>query len=236
MSGGHETTWPKKREAVINAPCLGCRHQNETDEGSGWWMRAGARADKTRPMNLFYIIGSFDHWQKFRDGSVHLSKQTKASSLPEHSPVPQHSNYPPAPSSNALHLRLTFNHSQTEERQNRNDRARWSDKESKKESGTWIEKESETERQRDHKVSIRGAWSLWTMAAWFKAPQKKPSTAMTDSADKGWSMKADRCADSRREALASASRVHYCGQTQLSGPNGPLAFCHATTLTSHSQS
>lgn len=34
MSGGHKATWPKKGAAVINAPCLGCRHQNETDEGS----------------------------------------------------------------------------------------------------------------------------------------------------------------------------------------------------------
>lgn len=74
------------------------------------------------------------------------------------------------------------------------------------------------------------------MAAWFKAPQKELSSAMTDSADKRWSMKADRCADSRREALAPASRVHYRGQTQLSGPNGPSAFCHATTLTSHTES
>lgn len=83
MSGGREATWTKSGVAVINSPCLGCRHRNETDEGLGWWMRAGARADKTWPMNLFYIIGSFDHWQKFRDGPVHLSKQTKASSLPE---------------------------------------------------------------------------------------------------------------------------------------------------------
>lgn len=55
---------------------------------------------------------------------------------------------------------------------------------------------------------------------------------MTDSADKRWSMKADRCADSRREALAPVGRMHYCGQTQLSGPNGLSALCHATTLTS----
>lgn len=88
MSGGREATWPKSGAAVINSPCLGFRHRNETDEGSGWWMRAGAGADKTWPMNLFYIIGCFDHWQKFRDGPVHLSKQTKASSLPEHPPPP----------------------------------------------------------------------------------------------------------------------------------------------------
>lgn len=96
--------------------------------------------------------------------------------------------------------------------------------------------QQDRKRERQSKVSIRGAWSLWTMAAWFKAPQKEPSSAMTDSADKRWSMKADRCADSRREALASAGRVHYCGQTQLSGPHGPSAFCHATTLTSHNES
>lgn len=35
MSAGCEATWPKKGAAVINAPCLGCRHQNEMDEGSG---------------------------------------------------------------------------------------------------------------------------------------------------------------------------------------------------------
>lgn len=97
MSGGCEATWPKRGAAVINAPCLGCRHRNETDEGSGWWMRAGARADKTWPMNLFYIIGSFDHWQKFRDGPVHLSKQTKASSLPEPSLTPKHCDHLPPP-------------------------------------------------------------------------------------------------------------------------------------------
>lgn len=152
MSGGHEATWPKKGAAVINAPCLGCRHRNETDEGSGWWMRTGARADKTWPMNLFYIIGFFDHWQKFRDGSVHLSKQTKASSLPEHSLTPQHCNYPPAPRSNTLHLRLAFSHSQAEERQKWNDRkgmhlrARWSKKDRKKECGTWIGKDRKAER------------------------------------------------------------------------------------------
>ena len=99
----------------------------------------------------------------------------------------------------------------------------------------WIGKDSETERERERgsKVSIRGAWSLWTMAARFKAPQKEPSSAMTDSADKRWSMKADRCADSRREALAPAGRVHYCGQTQLSGPNGPSTFlpCHHADVT-----
>lgn len=92
------------------------------------------------------------------------------------------------------------------------------------------------DRKRESKVSIRVAWSLWTMAAWVKAPQKEHSSAMTDSADKGWSVKADRCADSRREALALFGRVHYCGQTQLSGPSGPSAFYHATTLTSHTQS
>lgn len=59
---------------------------------------------------------------------------------------------------------------------------------------------------------------------------------MTDSADKRWSMKADRCADSRREALAPVGRMHYCGQTQLSGPNRLSALCHATTLTSHRKS
>lgn len=73
------------------------------------------------------------------------------------------------------------------------------------------------------------------MTARFKAPQKKPSSAMTDSADKR-SMKADRCADSRREALAPAGKMHYYGQAQLSGLNRPSALCHATTLTSHSES
>lgn len=71
------------------------------------------------------------------------------------------------------------------------------------------------------------------MAAWVKAPKKGPSSAMTDSVDKRWSMKADRCADSRREALALAGGVHYCGQTQLSGPNRPLDFlpCHHADVT-----
>lgn len=241
MSGGCEATWPKRGVPVINAPCLGCRQRNETDEGSGWWMRAGARADKTWPMNLFYIIGSFDRWQKFRDGPVHLSKQTKASSLPAPSLTPKHCNHPPpTPSSNTLPLRLALTRKQTAERQKWNNRegmhlrVRWSDKERKR-VGCGLEKTAR-QKERESKVSIRGAWSLWTMAARLKAPQKEPSSAMTDSADKRWSMKADRCADSRREALAPAGRVHYCGQTQLSGPNGPSAFCHATTLTSHSQS
>lgn len=84
-------------------------------------------------------------------------------------------------------------------------------------------REAIRKKERGQRIHKRGVWSLWTMAAWFKAPQKEPSSAMTDSADKRWSMKADRCADSRREALAPAGRVHYCGQTQLSGPNGPSA-------------
>ncbi len=113
-------------------------------------------------------------------------------------------------------------------------RARWGDKERKR-LGQGLEKTA-SQKKRESKVSIRGAWSLWTVAARFKAPQKEPFSAMTDSTDKRWSMKADRCADSRREALAPASRVHYCGQTQLSGPNGPSALCHAITLTSHSES
>lgn len=142
--------------------------------------------------------------------------------------------------SDTLPLRLALTRKQTAERQKRNDRegmqlrARWSDKE-REGAWRWIGKDSETERERERgsKVSIRGAWSLWTVAARFKAPQKEPSSAMTDSADKRWSMKADRCADSRREALAPAGRVHYCGQTQLSGPNGPSAFlpCHHADVT-----
>lgn len=108
-----------------------------------------------------------------------------------------------------------------------------------------IEQDMDRKRQnsseRGAKVSIKEAWSLWTIAAQFKVhrqplpPNKKPSSAMTDSADKRWSMKADRCADSRKEALAPVGRMNYCGQTQLSGPNGLSALCHATTLTSHSK-
>ena len=147
------------------------------------------------------------------------------------------------PDSKALPLRLALTRKQTAERQKWADRegmhlrARCSDKEKKSADVYWKgQQKRKKERKRERKVSIRGAWSLWTMAARFKAPQKEPSSAMTDSADKRWSMKADRCADSRREALAPAGRVHYCGQTQLSGPNGPSAFCRATTLTSHGQS
>lgn len=104
-----------------------------------------------------------------------------------------------------------------------------------------MDRKRQSRSERGAKVSIKEAWSLWTIAARFKVPpsppppQKKPSSAMTDSADKRWSMKADRCADSRREALAPVGRMHYCGQMQLSGPNGLSALCHATTLTSHSK-
>lgn len=108
ISGGLEATWPKWVAAVINSPCLGHRHRYETDEASGWWMRAAARADKTWPMNLFYIIGSFDHWQKFRDGPVHLSKQTKASFLPKTFSTPQHSYHLLFHSFNNLPLRLAL--------------------------------------------------------------------------------------------------------------------------------
>lgn len=80
MTGGFKATWPKMGAAVINAPCLGCRHQNEMDEDSEWWMRTGARADKTWPMNLFYIMGCFDHWQKFRWACA--SVQTNKSLFP----------------------------------------------------------------------------------------------------------------------------------------------------------
>lgn len=84
------------------------------------------------------------------------------------------------------------------------------------------EQESNWKRQQSgERVPIRGDWSLWTMAARFKAPQKEPSSAMTDSADKRWSMKADRCVDSRREALAPAGRVHYCGHCSCQSQTGP---------------
>lgn len=149
--------------------------------------------------------------------------------------------YPTAPHTifNILPLRLNLTSRQMAERQKWNDRegmnlwAKLSVKPDREMDTNW---KRQRDRKRESKVSIKAAWSLWTMAAWVKASQKEHSSAMTDSADKGWSMKADRCADSRREALAPFGRAHYCGQTQLSGPSGPSAFYHATTLTSHTQS
>lgn len=180
------------------------------------------------------LLWSLTEVQRWACASV----QTNKSLFPPRTPLtPKHCDHPPPLNSNALPLRLALTRKQTAERQKWNDKEGthlWDGVIKKKEIWTWIGKTAR-KKETESKLSIRGAWSLWTMAAWFKAPQKEPSSAMTDSADKRWSMKADRCADSRREALALASRVHYCGQTQLSGPNGPSAFCHATTLTSHSQ-
>lgn len=60
---------------------------------------------------------------------------------------------------------------------------------------------------------------------------------MTDSADKRWSTKADRCADSGRGALASADGLGVLlvadAAVRAKRP-GPLStLCHTTTLTSH---
>lgn len=41
-------------------------------------MMGKVQPDRTWPMNLFYIISFFDHWQKFRDTSLHLSKINNA--------------------------------------------------------------------------------------------------------------------------------------------------------------
>lgn len=150
--------------AVINSPCLGCHHQNETNEGLGWWMRAGAGADKTWPMNLFYIIGFFDHWQKFRDGPVHLSKQTKASLLHKPSLTPDCHFH--LLSTQLCRLALTS-------------KQRWNDRDgpqqkARQSNNKEIEGDMDRKRQssceRGPKVSIKEAWSLWTIAARFKVP------------------------------------------------------------------
>lgn len=87
-----------------------------------------------------------------------------------------HHHHPP--SSSTLPLRLALTRKQTAERQKRNDRegmqlrARWSDK-GRKRAGHGLEKTAR-QKEGESKVSIRGAWSLWTMAARFKAPKRSP--------------------------------------------------------------
>lgn len=147
-------------------------------------MGAEAQADKTWPMNLFHINTHFDDWQNPRDGSVHLSKQTKHTHTNTYIFTDwSYSSVNVSVLVNLLififtffsfsfhlffDLLLHFAHI----------------------------KKSEIQREGVFGQCVNCGGMLWPVL---------------DSADKRWSMKADRFTDSRTGALASTKRRHYMG-------------------------
>jgi hypothetical protein len=71
ISGGKTPGWPR---VVINFMCLGCNHHSEKKGWGVGMIDDGPEGDGL--WNCFYIISSFDRWQKFRDNFL-ASAQNK---------------------------------------------------------------------------------------------------------------------------------------------------------------